>query len=180
LWLGGSGSLLCCLALLSSCGLLDGQRHSAGSRAEQADPKAARPEPSTDGWARFGAPLSARPAATLSEVLAAPERFAGSTVLVEGVVRRACSRKGCWMELAAGPEPTGPNCRVSFADYGFFVPKDSAGARARVEGTVEVKRVKPAHVEHLESEGGTFQTKGADGSAVEVHLVASGVELRRG
>ena len=68
---------------------------------------------------------------------------------------------------------------MSFKDYGFFVPTDSAGARARVHGIVEVTTVKAGHVKHLEEEGATFSNKAADGTAQEVSLVATGVELRR-
>ena len=67
----------------------------------------------------------------LSSVLARPED--GRAVLVEGVVRRACRRMGCWMELA--PAEGGEGVRVTFKDHGFFVPTDSAGARARAPGS---------------------------------------------
>ncbi len=70
-------------------------------------------------------------------------------------------------------------CRVTFKDYGFFVPTDSAGSEALVEGTLEVATVKARHVEHLEEEGASFSDKQSDGTAREVRLVATGVELRR-
>ena len=50
-------------------------------------------------------PKNAKPM-TVATVLGKPQD--GQTVLVEGVVRRACSQMGCWMELAApegGKEP---------------------------------------------------------------------------
>jgi hypothetical protein len=96
----------------------------------------------------------------LSAVLSKPED--GKNVLVEGVVRRACSQMGCWMELA--PSEGGAGVRVTFKDYGFFVPTDSAGATARVKGTIKV------------ADEGASMTAGAQR---EVRLVATGVELRR-
>ena len=92
-------------------------------------------------------------------------------------MRRACTRMGCWMELAASKDPATPACRVTFHGQGFFVPKDSAGSDARVEGRIEVVRVSASHAAHLEEEGARVADKGEDGSAREVHLVASGVEL---
>ena len=77
------------------------------------------------------------------------------------------------MELA--PSEGGPGVRVTFKDYGFFVPTDSAGARARIQGTVEVTELSAAEAEHLSSEGGSV----GPGAQREVRLVASGVELRR-
>lgn len=119
-----------------------------------------------------GAPLPRdRAPVALSAVLAAPEN--GRTVLVEGVVRRACSQRGCWMELA--PPEGGPGVRVTFKDYGFFVPTDSAGARARVQGTLEVAQLSAAGADHLRAEGASLSA----GSQREVRLIASGVELRR-
>jgi len=115
----------------------------------------------------------------LAEVLASPERFRDQAVTVEGQVRSACTRRGCWMELAEASDPQLPGCRVTFKDYGFFVPTDSAGARAKVQGTLGVNRLPAERVAHLESEGGRFPKKNSDGSADELRLVATGVELRR-
>jgi hypothetical protein len=149
-------------------------------------PPAAKPEPlasatpvPTPPRKTFGAPLGASPAVALSEVLKTPDKFSDQTVLVEGEVRRACTRKGCWMELAEAQDGGAPGCRVTFKDYGFFVPTDSAGSKARVEAKVESKLIKPELVAHLESEGAKFADKAADGSAREVRLVASGVEMWR-
>jgi Domain of unknown function (DUF4920) len=127
----------------------------------------------------FGTALGRSPRADLAEVLQSPDKFSDKTVLVEGKVRAACNRKGCWMELAESADAQAPGCRVTFKDYGFFVPTDSAGSQARVEAKVETKLIKPSMVAHLEEEGAKFAQKDADGSAREVRLVATGVELWR-
>jgi len=144
--------------------------------------KAETPAPAPSAVASrkaFGAPLGTSPRARLADVLKAPDKFADQSVLVEGDVRRACTRRGCWMELSEASDPAAPGCRVTFKDYGFFVPTDSAGSKARVEARVESKRLLPELVAHMESEGAKFAEKDADGSAREVRLVASGVELWR-
>jgi hypothetical protein len=127
----------------------------------------------------FGAPLGAAPHKDLDTVLKYPGKFADAPVAVNGHVRRACSKKGCWMELATSKDPGAPACRVTFKDYGFFVPTDSAGTAARLEGTVILRRVEKKLVEHLEAEGATFASKADDGTADEVRIVATGVELSR-
>jgi len=127
----------------------------------------------------FGKPLSGLTKTPLAAILQRPAEFDGRTVAVEGHVARACSRKGCWMEIADGPSESAPSCRVTFENYAFFVPKDAPGAQARLEGTVTTSRIKPSHVEHLESEGARFGAKNPDGSAIEVQIVATGVELER-
>lgn len=129
---------------------------------------------------KYGAPLGAAPAESLAFVLAEPTRYAGQPLRVEGHVRRACTAMGCWMELAASGAGDAPACRVIMKDHAFFVPTNSAGSSARVEGTLAVRRIEPEQVAHMESEGAAFPHKAADGSADEVRLVASGVELWRG
>jgi len=144
-------------------------------------PVASVATPGTSGTSAkaFGAPISPGPELPLSEVLSSPERFRDRVVTVEGRVRAACTRRGCWMELAESSDAKLPGCRVTFKDYGFFVPTDSAGAQAKVQGTLGVNTLPAERVAHLESEGGQFPHKNADGSVDELRLVATGVELRR-
>ena len=155
------------------------------ARANRANPpSAAEPAPSQAAPhaepKHFGAPLNAgAPVLSLADVLAAPERFRDQTVTVEGQVRSACTRRGCWMEVAPSADSKQPGCRVTFKDYGFFVPTDSAGARAKVQGILGVNTLPPERVQHLESEGGQFPRKNSDGSVDELRLVATGVELWR-
>ncbi len=129
---------------------------------------------------KYGAPLGTAPTESLASVLKAPAQFAGKPLRVEGHVRRACSAMGCWMELAESSAKDAPGCRVIMKGHSFFVPTDSAGASARVEGTLDLRRIAPEQVAHMEGEGATFEHKAADGSADEVRFVASGVELWRG
>jgi hypothetical protein len=172
------------LALCAVLGVLGcNSPQKAPAEAERA-PAAAAAAPAPSGSAAasakvYGAPLGDQPRAALADVLKSPDRFAGQRVTVEGAVRAACTRKGCWMELSEGTEPSSPGCRVTFKDYGFFVPTDSAGSHARVDALVETKDIKPEMVAHLESEGARFAEKSADGSAREVRLVATGVEMWR-
>ena len=128
---------------------------------------------------KVGAPVPPGAAMPLAELLSASSAFSGKTVLVEGEVRRACSKKGCWMELATSHDLSAAGCRVTFKDYGFFVPTNASGAHARLAGEVVVKTLRKSHVDHLEAEGARFTTKNSDGSAVEVQIVATGVELRK-
>jgi hypothetical protein len=128
----------------------------------------------------YGQPLAPAEPITVSALLAKPDAHVKQAVTVEGSVRKACTRKGCWMELAETTKDGTPGCRVTFKNYGFFVPTDSAGARARVQGVVEVDTLSASAVRHYEEEGAVFAAKQPDGTAREVRLVATGVELWRG
>ncbi len=138
-----------------------------------ATPKA----PPTGGWVLTkGEKLSGSPSVELAALLKSPEAQDGKTVTIEGTVRKACERKGCWMELA--PDAKSPGVRVTFKDYGFFVPLDSAGSTARVEGLVKIAALTEDNAKHYESEG-AIVPRGKDGKPREVQLVATGVELRK-
>lgn len=156
-----------------------GCKSESGNSPARAEASVA-PSGPAPGYKLYGAALAAdlKPV-HLADVLAKPADFEGKTVHVDAKVRRACSAKGCWMELAEGEGDKPATCRVTFKDYGFFVPTDSAGAEARLQGVVKLKKVTADHVQHLEGEGATFATKHADGSASEVALVATGVELKK-
>lgn len=132
--------------------------------------------PKTGETLARGEKLKGLPAVALDKLLTSPTEFDGKDVRVEAKIRRACEKKGCWMELA--PTDKGPGVRVTFKDYGFFVPLDSAGAMAKVEGTVKVAELAPERAKHFEAEGATVP-KGKDGKYREVQLVALGVELQR-
>ncbi|MBK8994737.1 MAG: DUF4920 domain-containing protein [Myxococcales bacterium] len=152
---------------------------------EPAQPSPVAPPPATASVAparapkAYGAPIKGSTAVALGEVLGKPESYEGKSVVVEGEVRRACSKKGCWMELAESVAAEARGARVTFKDYGFFVPTDSAGAHAKLEGVVNVQLMKKGHVEHLEEEGAKFANKNPDGTVREVQFVATGVELTK-
>ena len=140
----------------------------------------AAPSAPTDKTSVFGSAIAPGSEVLLAKVLANPREFEGKTVTVQGDVRRVCKKMGCWMELATEKSDAAPGCRVFFGAHQFFVPKDSDGSHARVQGEVQVKQVQADFVEHLEEERASFKAKNADGTADEVRLVASGVELTRG
>jgi len=176
-----------CIALAASL-LLTGACRSSDSASASSEPWVTQPAhapepaaaaPAPTGPRKFGAALDPAPAIPLRSILDKPESFASQTVTVEAEVRRNCTRRGCWMELAESSDPGLQGCRVTFKDYGFFVPLDSAGSKARVAGTVEVHTVSAPEVSHMEGEGAHFAGKRPDGTASEVRMVATGVELWR-
>ncbi|HEX2059336.1 MAG TPA: DUF4920 domain-containing protein [Thermoanaerobaculia bacterium] len=113
----------------------------------------------------------------LATVLENPEAYTKDAVVVEGVIAAACTRKGCWMQLAPAADAK-EGVRVTFKDYGFFIPLDAKGMKARAEGVAVVKTLSKAEADHLEQEGAKL-TRKADGSALEVSFVANGVELTK-
>jgi hypothetical protein len=171
-----SGQLRVCLGFavaLSAC-------HAAPQTERTREQVAAAPARAGDATHKvFGAAIAASSETSLADMLKSPKDYRDQTVTVQGRVKSACTRRGCWMQISAESDPAAASCRVTFKDYGFFVPTDSAGAQAKVQGSLTVDTVSAERVAHLESEGAKFADKNPDGSANELRLVASGVELWR-
>jgi hypothetical protein len=61
-------------------------------------------------------------------------------VLVKTSVAEVCPKKGCWMNVQG--EKPGELVRVTFKDYGFFVPTELAGKEVALQGR---------YIKHIES-----------------------------
>lgn len=132
-----------------------------------------------DGKITRGAALSPKAKkVSLVKVMKNPEKYANKNVRVEGVIVRSCKMEGCWMELA--PTKDAKSVRVKFKDHKFFIPLESAGYNAKVEGVFSVKTLSKEEVDHLVNEDGAkFDKINKDGTVTELSFEASGVELTK-
>lgn len=123
----------------------------------------------------FGSPLTLTETTPLADALAKPEAFAGKEILVEALVTKSCSKKGCWMILKDGDSEV----RVTFKDYGFFVPKGLTDRRARVQGAVARQTLSVKDARHyLKDEGASKdKIKKVTAPVETVSFVATGVIL---
>lgn len=142
---------------------------SEGTPAEEAH-EPAPSAPVAAGEARvFGtAPDASLPVTRLGEIVADPQRYRDQVVRTEGEIAQVCQRMGCWMELREGEE--GPSVRVPMAGHSFFLPRDSAGRRATMQGRVALTELSPEARAHLESEG-------ASATASALSIEATGVVI---
>lgn len=74
-----------------------------------------------------------------------------STYKVKGVIEEVCQMKGCWMTLK---NEKGANIRITFKDYGFFVPKDISGREVIIEGTAMKEVLEEDIAKHYAEDGG--------------------------
>lgn len=86
------------------------------------------------------------PSVTLEQALS--DSNVGRPLAVKARVAEVCRMKGCWMVLTDGAR----SARVTFKDYGFFVPKDLAGKTVVAEGTLSRKLLTADEAEHLAKE----------------------------
>jgi hypothetical protein len=132
----------------------------------------------TTSYLKRGAAIGKSKKVSINKVLADPSKYSGKTVRVEGVIVRSCKMEGCWAELAQNKDSK--SVRVKMKDHAFFIPLQSAGAKARAEGVFTVKTLTKAQVDHMiEEDGAKFPNRNSDGSVTEVSFEASGIELKR-
>ncbi len=126
----------------------------------------------------FGAPLTTDAEfVSFDDLIAAPEAYAERNIQTEGIVRRVCSKRGCWMEVRSLMDTASENVTSRFLDYGFFVPLDSRGAIVRFEGTAVVETLTAEQVQQYIAEGYDPGVVDEDGTATLIHFTSSGVEM---
>jgi hypothetical protein len=121
-----------------------------------------------------GEKIGDSPVVLLADIMKQPKKYENKRIVLKGTVDAVCQKKGCWMVLLPGDNETG--VRVTFKDYGFFVPKDAKGFKVRAEGKLHFTTLSKEEADHLEEDGAKL-VRDADGKVSEIGFVASGVEL---
>ena len=89
---------------------------------------------------KFGQPITEASTVPLPSIVKDPSQFSNKTVRTEGMVSAVCQSMGCWMQIA----DTSGKAHIKMAGHSFFVPKESAGHRAVVQGKVATGPQAPA------------------------------------
>ncbi|MEM1001884.1 MAG: DUF4920 domain-containing protein [Bacteroidota bacterium] len=107
-------------------------------------------------YASFGDKISDADAISASEMMA---KFKSMTVedtlqvKTVGKIVDVCSKKGCWMKLDMGNDDI---VRVTFKDYGFFVPTDADG-EVIINGKAYVSETSVDDLKHFAEDAGKTQ-----------------------
>jgi hypothetical protein len=64
---------------------------------------------------------------------------------ITGKVVDVCKKKGCWMTLKM---PDGEDVRVTFKDYGFFMPMDIVGKTVALDGIAKKQVISAETLRH--------------------------------
>ena len=132
------------------------------------------PIATTDTSETFGAELTGdQDSMTLGTLMQDPDTWANETVRVQTRVAKVCQKKGCFFIAQDGATTV----RVSFRDYGFFVPTDIGGKTVLLEGSLVRVERSEEQAEHLASDLGG-NTRVAPGLAWEI--IADAVQVPRG
>ncbi len=114
-------------------------------------------------------------AMSLKEAIASLGEDSQATVKVMGKVTEVCQAKGCWMILVDGDT----YARITFKDYGFFVPIETSMQRTVVYGVLSEHVLSGEQAAHYAQDAGAKSTLELEGEVREYSLVASSVQLER-
>jgi hypothetical protein len=117
----------------------------------------------------FGEPIDPKTAISIQSLNSLSVE-SETSIKLTGTVNEVCQAKGCWMTLT---NENGAPIRVTFKDYGFFVPKDIAGSKVIVNGLLTKAELDPEMAKHYAEDANT--TYDSTKSYLEYSLVADGV-----
>lgn len=105
----------------------------------------------SDGWESFGERISPEGAVPVSEVVDLFELDVNREFKISGELNTICQQKGCWTTLKT---EDGREVRMTFKNYGFFLPVDYNGKTVIAEGTGSLKVTDTETLRHLAEDAG--------------------------
>jgi hypothetical protein len=104
----------------------------------------------------YGDKISPEGAIPASELVAKIKSSDSIQVKVEGNVLASCKAKGCWMDMDLG---NNQSMKVTFRDYGFFVPKGMSNQKVIVEGVAKKEVISVATLKHYAKDAGKSKSE---------------------
>lgn len=129
----------------------------------------------TDHYEVFGSsPADSGEKVALEELVANSTEYQDKEVLVDTRIAKVCQKKGCFFIAQSGAD----SVRISFENYGFFIPTDSAGKQATLAGVFSRKPVSKEQSDHLAEDLG--ENPAEEAPAFEYSIVAKGIRIYKG
>ena len=141
----GFNTFLVLLLVLSAC--KDTNSQSPSPVAEEAKAEAQL----------FGAsfdPSGSRSAGDVALALGQLNSQDSLSVSFKAEVTDVCKMKGCWIKVAIDGQE---DMRVTFKDYGFFVPKDIEGREVTLHGKAFIEELSVEDQRHFAEDGGASE-----------------------
>ena len=97
-------------------------------------------------------------------------------IVIAGKIESVCKKKGCWMNVQLTENE---KVFVKFKDYGFFVPLDSDGSNAVMQGNAYKETISVEELQHYAEDDGKSEEEIAAITEPETRylFMASGVIL---
>lgn len=110
-------------------------------------------------------------AVDLAEVLQTPTQFLGKQTLINTAIKKVCQKKGCFFIAQIDEQVV----RISFKDYGFFIPTDSINKEVQVMGELIQTRLTEQSAKHYREDLGLAKEKLVAGDTYA--FVATGIAI---
>jgi hypothetical protein len=116
-------------------------------------------------------------AMSMSEFISSVEGKDSMEVKLTATINECCKKKGCWMTVDMG---NGEEMRVTFKDYGFFVPKNADGMTATFQGWAFPDTLSVEDQKHYLKDEGASQEEidAVTAPLAEWSFVATGVIIK--
>lgn len=151
----------------------------SGNGSEATANKENAPADSAKKESYFGAKINGQGAINMDSLkhLIALNPEAAGNIKVTGTVESVCQNKGCWMKLNS---TDGSPMRVTFKDYGFFVPKDCSGKTAVINGRAYMDTTSVEDLRHFAEDAGKSKEEigKINQPKIELAFEADGVIIR--
>lgn len=99
----------------------------------------------------YGDVIEEKKVLSLVSLVDAVEASGSFTGKVSGKIKEVCSSKGCWFSMEL---PNGSSMRVTFKEYGFFIPTNSQGFPITIEGVATLTETDVATLRHYAEDQG--------------------------
>ena len=133
------------------------------------------PVESTAEYEVYGSEFeSSKKAMTLKKLITNSDSYTDKKIVAKGTIKQVCQKKGCFFILA-DEENT---ARITFKDYSFFIPTNTAGKKVMLQGTFNVKELSEEKAKHYAKDAGEDPDK-IDGPQKEYSLVATSVKIMK-
>jgi hypothetical protein len=124
---------------------------------------------------KYGEEITEEGTISTEKMVAMLDESDSVAVKVKGEITATCAMKGCWMNLVM---PDGEEMRVTFKDYGFFVPTEGMeGNLAIIDGVVTRTLTDVATLQHYAQDAGKSEAEimAITEDKEELAFVANGV-----
>lgn len=129
----------------------------------------------TDTYEVFGSPLpESGDVLEIGQLIENSEKYQDKDVLVSTRIAKVCQKKGCFFIAQHDVD----SVRITFKDYGFFIPTDSGGKTVTLAGTFSRKSLSKEEAEHIAEDLGEEAPENVP--EFQYSIVATGVSIPRG
>ena len=112
---------------------------------------------------------------SLTELIAQKQDYLGKEVRVSATITQVCQTKGCFFIAMQD----GKWARITFRDYAFFVPTNTANSRVLIEGVFSETKLSAAQAQHYQTDLGSSDNSADARSLQEYSIIASSVLIRK-